>query len=404
MCFKKGLIKFLAKSNENKASDVITRICGKQEKLPKRKIWRHLKIADPDTPRDIRPVPSNVPPLDVNEFDSDWSDDERAKESNEEENNTSESSEVYREPFIEKIGSADNLDNKKFSTSSSSSSSTISSSLNPNEKSLKETQKLAKNVFKIVHKVDKAVSPRSQPSSSRFSEQNSISLSGDRSEKVTSRYIPQSSKAIQTDFEIPVRPKTADVAVSARLSQLEVDGKSNSSVTTSLHQLIDKSSGETTTATSSSIFSSSLSAGEIPLHKVAQMTARSKYTVVSIRPDGSCSSAIANYQAFKETSKFYPSTPKTPTLIESRDELTSYHNSSFANLPPLKTSTPITKGTTTFGITKSPLPRGPLLYQWNKESDGDASSLRVHEHSLPTTSFQDNFNSSPKVEELTPKE
>jgi DNA-binding ferritin-like protein len=164
-----GLIKFLARNNESKTNEVITRICGRQERLPKRRTWTQLKIADPDTPRDIRPVPSNVPRLNVNEFDSvsDWSIND--KESNDD-RDTSESSEVYREPFSEKLGSAGKSESKHLSTTSSSSStpsssSTISSSLNPNEKTLKETQKLAKNVFKIVHKVDKAISPRSQPSS-----------------------------------------------------------------------------------------------------------------------------------------------------------------------------------------------------------------------------------------------
>jgi hypothetical protein len=159
----------LARNNESKTNEVITRICGRQERLPKRRTWTQLKIADPDTPRDIRPVPSNVPRLNVNEFDSvsDWSIND--KESNDD-RDTSESSEVYREPFSEKLGSAGKSESKHLSTTSSStstssSSSTISSSLNPNEKTLKETQKLAKNVFKIVHKVDKAISPRSQPSS-----------------------------------------------------------------------------------------------------------------------------------------------------------------------------------------------------------------------------------------------
>ena len=193
--------------------------------------------------------------------------------------------------------------------------------------------------------------------------------------------------------------------MSARLTQRDLEGKSmTSSVTTSsLHQLIDKSSGETT-GTSSSIFSSSLSAGEIPLRKVAAMTARSKYTVVSIRPDGSCSSSVANYRAFKETSRYLASPKTTPTLMESRDEL-SYHNSSFAHLPPLQTSTPIAKSTTTFGIGRS-LPRG--YSQYSRDSDGDASSLRVQELSLPSTSPNDDENKSaggsPQVEELTPEE
>ena len=224
-----SLLRFLCKSEGESISDVVSRVYGADRKpLSKRQSWKQLKIADRDSPRDIRPIPLNVPPLDANEFKSvsGWSD-EDGNDSEAAESDERSKEEVHREPFENplKIVSSRVLDDDEPSSSStastSSSGSTLSSTLNSTERAFKEAQKAAKNVFKIVHKVDKVISPRSAKSPKPASQvsnffylhfyikqfqQTPAPYSSERSgDKITSRYIPQSSKAIQTDFELPIR-------------------------------------------------------------------------------------------------------------------------------------------------------------------------------------------------------
>lgn len=166
----RSLLRFLTLRENETARELISR---HKEEEDKKANWIQLKVADRDSPGEVVPIPPSVPRLNERELRSvtSYSEDSAVDDTEEDE-------------VIDKRGRS------RLETESSSSSSTPVHG-NPNEKLLRETQKVTKNIFKIVHKVDKAISPRINSESPTPRESTS-----------TSRFVPQVSKAIQTDFEI----------------------------------------------------------------------------------------------------------------------------------------------------------------------------------------------------------
>lgn len=135
----RSLLRFLVSKDNETTREVISR---HKEEEHKKANWVQLKIADRDNPSDVLPIPPIVPPLDQNEFRtavSGWSEDSAVDDSDNEK-------EQLREQ----------------SKSSSSASTPIN--FDPNENLLWQKQKASRNVMKIVHKVDKAISPRTESS------------------------------------------------------------------------------------------------------------------------------------------------------------------------------------------------------------------------------------------------
>ncbi|KAE9550305.1 hypothetical protein FO519_006495 [Halicephalobus sp. NKZ332] len=316
----KSLLRFLVSREDETARELISR---HKEEEDRKANWVQLKIADRDSPGEIFPIPPSVPRLNERDLRSvtDYSGDSAVDDSEE-----------------------DDVDGKRVRTEvDSSSSSSTPVNVSPNEKLLRETQKVTKSIFKMVHKVDKAISPRTDP---KVSTPRTL-----REGSSTPRFIPQASKAIQTDFEV-VRPKTADASVSVHMiseesseSRKMTDNSAKSSTTTSLGHLLGKSSGEST-GNSSSVLSSGLSTGEIPLRTAATLTSKQKYKVLSVNTDGSLVSASSSYQAYKQIQGHHYHS--NPSLMEAIDELV---------VTPM-TSTPVaTRQSTTFTANKPPRTR-----------------------------------------------
>uniref|UniRef100_A0A7E4UPM5 Rho-GAP domain-containing protein n=1 Tax=Panagrellus redivivus TaxID=6233 RepID=A0A7E4UPM5_PANRE len=371
-----ALLRFLAQASGETPIDIIKRSKAEDEKKAG---WKRLKIAERRQSEDFRPVPKTVPPLDANQFRgvSGWSD-------------SSDTSESSDQPGLRVISARVLESDEKSSSDSIPSLSSSSSAVTPlglseHERFLWETQKSAKNVLKVAKKVDKAISPRTPTSNKSQTPRSASDFAVSRHNEIgTSSRLPQNaatSKAIQTDlhYESP-RPKTADASVGSCFD--EKSRSTSGSVTTSLARLLLEGSSETTATSGSSPFSSGLSAGEIPARSAATLTARNRYTVVTVAADGSYTNKHCGFSAFKETSR--------------HDVLSLVPPGS-----PLKTSTPQQRAdsrSTTFGTLPGrrpyELPPSPVIR--------DGPSLAVQEINLSSS------NSTPDapsvVEELTDNE
>ena len=166
----RSLLRFLVSRESETARELISR---HKEEEDRKANWVQLKVADRDSPGEVFPIPPSVPRLNKRELRSVTS--------------CSEDSAVDDTEEDEVVGKQDKVRSETESSSSASTPVQIS----PNEKLLRETQKVTKNIFKMVHKVDKAISPRTDSKSTTPREDSS-----------TSRIVSQISKAIQTDFEV----------------------------------------------------------------------------------------------------------------------------------------------------------------------------------------------------------